>query len=176
LNNRYKIVLAGLLIIFIGLSLPQRFSMPVEGATKSDYNKDTFWFYPWGNSVTHKGVDIFAREGTILKSSTYGLILFSGTIRVGGNVVLILGPKWRLHYYAHLGNLKASSFSWVSREEAIGIIGSTGNAKGKAPHLHYEIVTPIPHFWRIDSDKQGWMKMFYLNPLEYLNSELESDR
>jgi murein DD-endopeptidase MepM/ murein hydrolase activator NlpD len=76
--------------------------MPVEGATKSDYNKDTFWFYPWGKSVTHKGVDIFAKEGTNVKSSTWGIVLYSGKIEVGGNVVLILGPKWRLHYYAHL--------------------------------------------------------------------------
>ena len=165
----YKIGLTVLLIIAIGLILPQRFSMPVEGATKSDYNKDTFWYYPWGKSVTHKGVDIFAGEGTNVKSSTYGLVLFSVNTKIGGNVVLILGSKWRLHYYAHLRDLKISTLSWASREEIIGTVGSTGNAKGKAPHLHYSIVTPIPYFWRIDSDKQGWKKMFYLNPLDYLN-------
>lgn len=145
--------------------------MPVEGATKSDYNKDTFWYYPWGKSVTHKGVDIFAREGTTLKSSTCGLVLYSGNVSIGGNVVLILGPKWRLHYYAHLKDLKTSTFSWTNREELIGTVGSSGNAKGKAPHLHYSIVTPIPYFWRIDTDKQGWKKMFYLNPLDYLDQE-----
>ena len=37
------------LIIAIGLSVPQKLSMPVDGATKVDYNKDTFWHYPWGN-------------------------------------------------------------------------------------------------------------------------------
>lgn len=171
LKKRYKLGFILLLIIIIGLLLPQRLSMPVEGATKSDYNKDTFWFYPWGKSVTHKGVDIFAKEGTAVISATSGLVLYSGNINIGGNVVLILGPKWRLHYYAHLQQLKTSTLSWASREKVIGTVGSSGNAKGKAPHLHYSIVTPIPYFWRIDSDRQGWKKMFYLNPLNYLHNE-----
>lgn len=142
--------------------------MPVEGATKADYNKDTFWYYPWAKSGTHKGVDIFAEEGTNLKSSTSGLVLFAGEIKVGGNVILIFGPKWRLHYYAHLKEIKTSSFSWTNRDEIIGTVGSSGNAKGKPAHLHYSIVTPVPYIWRIDKDRQGWKKMFYLNPIDYL--------
>ncbi len=145
--------------------------MPVEGATKADYNKDTFWYYPWGKSVTHKGVDIFANEGTNLKSSTSGLVLFAGKIKVGGNVVLILGPKWRFHYYAHLKDIKTSSLTWISREKTIGTVGSSGNAKGKPAHLHYSILTPIPYVWRIDNDRQGWKKMFYLNPIDYLTKK-----
>lgn len=166
-NHKIKIIL--LFIIIAGFLVPQRFSMPVERATKADYNKDTFWYYPWGKSVTHKGVDIFAKDGTNIKSATLGLVLYSGKIKVGGNIVLILGPKWRLHYYAHLKDLKTSTLSWANREEIIGTAGSSGNAKGKAPHLHYSIVTPIPYIWRIDKDRQGWKKIFYLNPLDYLN-------
>jgi len=145
--------------------------MPVEGATKHDYNKDTFWYYPWGKSVTHKGVDIFAKEGTKLKSATPGLILYSGKLEIGGKVVLILGPKWRLHYYAHLKELKTTTLSWTKINEIIGTVGSSGNAKGKEPHLHYSILTPIPYIWRIDTDRQGWKKMFYLNPLDYLSKK-----
>ena len=145
--------------------------MPVEGATKADYNKDTFWYYPWGKSVTHKGVDIFAKEGTNLKSSTFGLVLFAGEIKVGGNVILILGPKWRIHYYAHLKDIKISSLTWTNREKIIGTIGSSGNAKGKPAHLHYSILTTIPYIWRIDRDRQGWKKMFYLNPIDYLTEK-----
>ncbi len=144
--------------------------MPVKGATESDYNKDTFWYYPWGKSITHKGVDIFADEGTELMSSTIGFVLYSGKIKVGGNVVFILGPKWRMHYYAHLKDLKISSLTWVSREEVIGTVGSSGNAYGKAPHLHYSIVTIIPYIWRVDKARQGWKKMFYLNPIDYLSN------
>ncbi|HBH06560.1 MAG TPA: M23 family peptidase [Flavobacteriales bacterium] len=143
--------------------------MPVQGATKADYNPESFWYYPWGKSVTHKGVDIFASEGTMLKSATWGVVLFSGSISVGGNVVLILGPKLRIHYYAHLEEIKTNSFSIVNKKEIIGSVGSSGNAQGKPAHLHYSIVTIFPYVWRIDSDRQGWKKMFYLNPIAYLD-------
>jgi len=147
--------------------IPQNLKMPVKGATKSDYNPKSFWYYPWGKSVTHKGVDIFAKKGTAINSSTSGLVLYVGEISMGGKFVLVLGPKWRLHYYAHLNELKTSSFSFVNKNSTLGTVGTSGNAVGKPPHLHYSILTIIPYVWRIDSDKQGWRKMFYLNPMEY---------
>lgn len=156
-------------ILILGLFLPQNFSMPVEGATNSDFNPKSFWYYPWGKSVTHKGIDIFAKKGTNLNSSVTGLVLYAGNIKMGGNVVVLLGPKWRIHYFAHLNELKTETLSWVNREELIGTVGVSGNAAGKSPHLHYAIVTLIPYPWRIDSDRQGWKKMFYLNPIDYLN-------
>lgn len=155
----------------LGLLIPQHLKMPVKGATKADYNPQSFWYYPWGKSVTHKGVDIFAEKGTEIHSATHGFVLYCGEIKMGGKVVLVLGPKWRLHYYAHLEELKTSSFSWVSNQTTIGTVGASGNAAGKPPHLHYSVVTTIPYFWRIDSDRQGWKKMFYLNPIDYLNVE-----
>ena len=168
MKKKHKIGLFIFLIIAIGLSVPQKLSMPVDGATKVDYNKDTFWYYPLGKSVTHKGIDIFANEGTDLKSATYGIVLFVGEIKVGGNIILILGPKWRIHYYAHLKDMKTSSMSWVPRGKIIGSVGSSGNAKGKSPHVHYFILTPIPYLWRFDDDRQGWKKIFYLNLIDYL--------
>ncbi|NEQ53840.1 MAG: M23 family metallopeptidase [Leptolyngbya sp. SIO3F4] len=142
--------------------------MPVVGATSSDYHPDSFWYYPWGKSVTHKGIDVFAPHGTDIHSSTIGVVLYVGEIKMGGKFALILGPKWRLHYYAHLDALTTSSFSLVDKETKIGTVGDSGNAKGKSPHLHYSIVTMIPYPWRIDSDRQGWKKMFYLDPTDYL--------
>ncbi|MGG6230435.1 M23 family metallopeptidase [Tenacibaculum sp. SDUM215027] len=163
-----KSLLILLATLLAGFLIPQDLKMPVNGATKSDYNSKSFWYYPWGKSVTHKGVDIFAKKNTKITSSTYGLVLFSGKIRMGGNIVLVLGPKWRLHYYAHLENVKTSSLTFVNKSSLIGTVGTSGNAAGKAPHLHYSIFTLIPYIWRIDSDKQGWKKMFYLNPFNYL--------
>jgi peptidoglycan LD-endopeptidase LytH len=171
LTKRKKIGLFFLTIIIIGLILPQKFSMPVDGATTADYNRQSFWYYPWGKSVTHKGVDIFSKEGINVRSSTSGLVIFCGQIKIGGNIVLILGPKWRLHYYAHLKDINTSFFSWADRNEIIGTVGSTGNAVGKTPHLHYAIVTLIPYLWRIDTDRQGWKKIFYLNPIDYFETK-----
>ena len=159
-----------MIIIVIGFIIPQNISMPVAGATKADYNAKSFWYYPWGKSGTHKGVDIFAREGTEVRSATSGLVIYCGQLARGGNVVLVLGAKWRFHYYAHLQEIKTSVFSWADKGESIGTVGTTGNAVGKAPHLHYSIATPIPYFWRIDNDPQSWKKMFYLNPIEYLEN------
>lgn len=166
---RKKIFLVVIVIAVVGLILPQNFSMPVDGATKNSYNPKSFWYYPWGKSGTHKGVDVFAKEGTNVSSSVSGIVIYTGEISMGGNVVLLLGPKWRLHYYAHLKEIKTSVFSWAGRGEVIGSVGTTGNAKGKPPHLHYAIVTLIPYLWQIDFDHQGWKKMFYLNPVNFLN-------
>ena len=160
-----------LLLVVIGFLIPQNLKMPVQGATKADYNAKSFWYYPWGKSGTHKGVDIFAVEGTQVNAATKGLVLYVGNIKYGGNVVFILGPKWRLHYYAHLKEIRTSSFSMVTNHTQIGTVGSSGNAKGKQAHLHYSIATIIPYFWRIDFSHQGWKKMFYLNPIYYIEKK-----
>lgn len=163
-----KKLLILLIILLTGFLIPQNLKIPVNGATKSDYNPKSFWYYPWGKSVTHKGVDIFAKKNTKITSSIYGLVLFSGKISMGGNIVVILGPKWRLHYYAHLEEAKTTSLTFVNNNSEIGTVGTSGNAVGKAPHLHYSILSLIPYVWKIDSDRQGWKKMFYLNPIDYL--------
>lgn len=165
-----KIGLTLLIIIVIGFILPQKFSMPVSSATKSDYNQKSFWYYPWGRSGTHKGVDIFAKEGTLVRSSTSGLVILRGTYGMGGKAVVVLGSKWRFHYYAHLKDINTSIYSWAGRGKVIGTVGRTGNAANSPPHLHYSIITAVPYVWRIDKDRQGWKKMFFLNPINYLQT------
>lgn len=166
-----KIIISAFLIIVVaGFMIPQEISMPVEGALASDYHPNSFWHYPWGKSVTHKGVDIFAKAGTSLNSATNGLVIYKGHIGMGGNIILILDPKWRLHYYAHLEDISITPLSLVTTGEKIGSVGDSGNAKGKPPHLHYSIMSLIPYPWLIDSDRQGWKKMFYLNPISYIEN------
>ncbi len=97
------------IVLLGGLLIPQRMVMPVRGATSADYNVKSFWFYPWGRSVTHKGVDIFAKSGTQIVAATGGWVIYRGEVELGGKVVLVLGPKWRLHYYAHLDQITASA-------------------------------------------------------------------
>ena len=164
MRKRTTITLVLLAIVAFGLLLPQRAMIPVQGADSGSYHPDSFWYYPWGRSVTHKGVDIFARKGTPVLAGTSGLVLYRGHLRMGGNVLFVLGPKWRMHYYAHLDSLHAPLFAFVDRGAVIGTVGATGNAAGKPAHLHYSILTPIPYPWRMDSDRQGWKKAFYLDP------------
>jgi murein DD-endopeptidase MepM/ murein hydrolase activator NlpD len=164
-----KIMLVITAIAVIGFLIPENFDNPVEGANRNSYNQESFWYYPWGKSVTHKGVDIFARRGTSVHSSTYGIVLITSQEEVAGNYVVVLGPKWRLHCYLHLDTILTKPLRGVGHKTLIGKVGDTGNAKGKPCHLHYGIATVIPYPWRIDHDRQAWKKMFFLNPIEYLN-------
>lgn len=159
-----------IIVVVIGYLLPQGYRMPVDKAPRNSYEQNSYWYYPWGKSITHKGVDIFAKKGTKVCAATSGIVLFQGEINRGGKVVLVLGPKCRLHYYAHLESIHTSTCALVSRQTEIGRVGNTGNAKGKPPHLHYAILTLFPYIWRIDNSVQGWKKMFYLNPIEFLNT------
>jgi len=95
---------------------------------------------------------------------------------MGGKVLLMLGPKWRLHYFAHLDNYSALPGQPVLPGAPLGTVGSTGNAKGKPPHLHYSIVTLLPYPWRWDTSTQGWKKMFYLDPTPMLNEAAVDSR
>ncbi|OZG73550.1 hypothetical protein BTA51_11135 [Hahella sp. CCB-MM4] len=158
-------------VLMIGFMLPERISMPVSGASQSDWNSDTFWYEPWGKSIVHKGIDIFGTKGTPVVSAVDGLVIYAGNIKMGGNVVVILGPKWRFHYFAHLQSVETSTLTPLKTGSLIGILGDSGNAKGKPPHLHYSIVRMIPAPWAIDSATQGYKKAFYIDPGAFLTDQ-----
>lgn len=164
-------MLSLLAVLALGFLVPERLVIPVEGATTSDWNDATFWYEPWGASGVHKGIDIFAPEGKHVLAASGGLVTFSGNNSRGGNVILVLGPKWRLHYYAHLEASTASFGEYVSRGEAIGLVGDSGNASGKQSHLHYVILSIFPYPWLMDTQTQGWKKMFYLDPNRKLRAQ-----
>ena len=73
------------------------------------------------------------------------MVVFTGKNGAGGNVVLVLGPKWRFHYYAHLQHIETSLFSPVGKGEKIGTVGKNGNAAHTPAHLHYAVITAIPY-------------------------------
>ena len=170
MRKSIKIIMLGIVIIAIaGFVVPQDLRMPVAGANANSYNHETFWYEGWGSSVVHKGVDIFAKRGTPIHSSTLGIVVAASEGGKGGKYVVILGPKWRLHYYAHLDEITTKPFTLVSHDTVIGTVGNTGNAATTPAHLHYSIATLVPYPWRIDDAPLGWQKMFYLNPIEYLD-------
>ena len=167
-----KILLRMLLIIVaiivIGLLIPQNLKMPVVGADNNSYNHETFWYEGWGTSIVHKGIDVFAKKGTSVHSATKGIVLITTEYGKGGKFVLVLGPKWRLHYYAHLDEIKTKRFAFVTQDTEIVTVGNSGNAINTPAHLHYGIGTLVLYPWRIDRSPLGYQKMFYLNPIDYL--------
>jgi murein DD-endopeptidase MepM/ murein hydrolase activator NlpD len=163
-----RIVLVVAAIVLLGLIIPQNLKMPVVGADSNSYNHKTFWYEGWGTSIVHKGIDVFAKRGTRVNSATWGIVLLATEYGKGGKFIVVLGPKWRLHYYAHLDEIKTQPFAFVTQDTEIGTVGNTGNAITTPAHLHYGIGTLIPYLWRIDDAPLGWQKMFYLNPIDYL--------
>ena len=158
-----------LAITLIGFFLPESdWVIPVAGENTSSWDSNSFWAYPWGVSGTHKGIDIFAPKHQAVISPTYGLVLYTDSLPRGGNVVYLLTPKWRIHYFAHLHSIETEVLSLVKTTDLLGTVGNTGNAQNRPSHLHYSIYTPFPHFWLIDNDPQGWKKMFYYDPNEEL--------
>lgn len=155
-------------IVVVGLLMPQNLQMPVVGADDNSYNHETFWYEGWGTSIVHKGIDVFAKRGTSVHSATIGIVLLTAEYGKGGKFVIVLGPKWRLHYYAHLDEIRTKPFVLVDHNTEIGTVGNTGNAATTPSHLHYGIGTLIPYPWRIDDAPLGHQKAFYLNPIDYL--------
>jgi peptidoglycan LD-endopeptidase LytH len=164
------VLLAFLTLCLVGLVLPEgERRIPVIGASVKDWNPHSFWYHPWGRSGVHKGIDIFAKEGTPVIAATSGLVIYSGTAELGGNVVLILGSKWRFFYYAHLQDITTCAGQWHNAGEAVGTVGSTGNAAGKPPHLHFSISALFPLLSQYDSSvPQAWKRLFYIDPNLFL--------
>ena len=74
-----------------------------------------------------------------------------GTNGLGGNVVWVGRPLSReSHYYAHLDTQLVTEGTRVAAGDPLGTVGSTGNAAGGPPHLHFGIysgapVDPLPY-------------------------------
>lgn len=152
------------MVLLAGLLLPAKPIIPVAKATAGDWNHQTYWHEPWGASGVHKGIDVFSKHGQDALAATSGVVIAVQDLRLGGKTLTILGPKWRVHYYAHLSQQTVHVGQFVRQGQAVGKVGTSGNAAGKAPHLHYAIVTLVPYPWRISGARQGWKKAFFLNP------------
>ncbi|MGY4515852.1 murein DD-endopeptidase MepM/ murein hydrolase activator NlpD [Lysobacter sp. HA18] len=121
--------------------VPTHLPVPVQGVAARGI-ADT-WAAPRGRDRHHEGVDIFAKRGTTVTSTTRGLVVAIRDQGLGGRQVWVLGPAGERHYYAHLDGwapgLKEGDV--VMPGTALGIVGDTGNARGTPPHLHYGIYT-----------------------------------
>lgn len=114
---------------------------PFPVAGKANFSHD--WGFPrWTPTPhLHKGTDIFAAFGTPIVTSEAGRVIRMGAAGAGGLSVWVRGDSGMAYYYAHLQNwAKGLSVDQrVERGEVIGFVGDTGNARGGAPHLHFEL-------------------------------------
>ena len=159
-----KVAMVLVAFLVINLLLPTKIKNPVAGCGKESYNPRSFW-HPWGDH-NHRGIDIFARKGTVVHPAIGGIVV--ATFRnkgAGGNSVLVFSSGLRIHYYAHLSEIDTHVGAIVTQKSVIGKVGNTGNAKGKPHHLHYSISSIIPQGdWRWDPR----LIVFFMNPIKEL--------
>lgn len=122
---------------------------PVQG----DHQFSDGWGQPREGGRRHLGVDIFAARGTPVVANVGGTTRHS-IGAVAGNGYYLDGDDGNTYYGAHLDTLAPAGR--VERGAVVGTVGTTGNAKGSTPHLHFELkpgggpsVNPYPtlHQW-----------------------------
>jgi murein DD-endopeptidase MepM/ murein hydrolase activator NlpD len=89
----------------------------------------------------HHGVDIFAPLGAPVLAVADGTLFRVGWNDVGGNRLWLRDGAGNEFYYAHL-----SAYSPLAQEgrqvragDVVGFVGTTGDAAGTPPHLHFEV-------------------------------------
>jgi murein DD-endopeptidase MepM/ murein hydrolase activator NlpD len=107
---------------------------PVNGKPRSFSND---WGAARDGARQHMGNDVFAKKGTPVIAPVAGRVEWrSGA--VGGIAFYLHGIDGVTYYGAHLDGQVAKA-GQVKAGQQIGTVGNTGNAKGGASHLHFEI-------------------------------------
>ena len=110
------------------------FIKPIEGIISSGFGARESEY----QNVTgyHKGIDIAANSGTPIKASMEGIVEeissqgdYGNHLKIRNNNVVTL--------YAHCSKVYVQEGQFVSQNQEIASVGSTGNSTG--PHLHFEI-------------------------------------
>ncbi len=115
---------------------------PAQSYSCSGRNPGLTW--PESGTITstfgnHNGIDIAAPAGTRLAAAQSGWIVFAGYTSDGlGNAVYIDHGNGFVTVYGHLQSIAVSTGQRVSKGQAIGAEGSTGNSTG--PHVHFMVI------------------------------------
>jgi murein DD-endopeptidase MepM/ murein hydrolase activator NlpD len=89
----------------------------------------------------HHGNDIFAPAGAPILAVTDGTLFLVGWNDIGGNRLWLRDTEGNEFYYAHLSAFSPLAYngSRVRAGDVIGFVGTSGDAIGTPPHLHFEI-------------------------------------
>lgn len=114
-------------------------ALPVDGPITSTvgWRMDPFGS---GNYSFHRGIDIAVAEGTPVRATRAGRIVFSGRHGDYGNTIIIEHDGGARTLYAHNKALSAQVGQLLSAGAVIALSGSSGRSTG--PHVHYEELPP----------------------------------
>ena len=118
------------------LFFKEKFIMPVEGIISGVYGSQRIlngkprW--------PHYGIDIAAKQGTMIKSSGSGVVTMAedDLYYTGGTIIMDHGHGIST-IYSHLENVLVSVGDQINQGDVIGTVGSTGRSTG--PHLDFRI-------------------------------------
>lgn len=97
---------------------------------------------PQGQWEFHKGVDMAAHRGTLVKSVAAGVVEQAEYVSGYGNTVLVAHDSVYKTRYAHLDSIAVAVGTSLQEGENVGKVGDTGFTRktGKdASHLHLEV-------------------------------------
>ena len=123
--------------------------LPVEGVDRKDLRNT---FADARGSRTHEALDILAPRGTKVRAVEDGRVQKLFTSKAGGLTIYEFDPTQTFaYYYAHLDRYAPGMREGLAlrRGDAIGVVGTTGNAPENTPHLHFAIL-------KLDPDKRWW--------------------
>jgi murein DD-endopeptidase MepM/ murein hydrolase activator NlpD len=129
---------------------PSQLTVPVQGVARASLRSS--WGDPRSGHRRHQGIDIFAHRGTPVIAASDGEVVRVGHDRLGGNVVWVAGGGARLYYYAHLDAFRPglAKGQTVRAGTPLGRVGTTGNARGTPPHLHFGVYPASHAFLAVD--------------------------
>lgn len=110
---------------------------PVGGY--ANYSHD-WWFPRFGPGWRlHQGTDIFAATGTPVRAPATGVIRWGGG-GLGGIAAYVVQADGTYFYLAHLDRRPPGQRDGqaVQVGDTVGYVGTSGNAEGGTPHLHFE--------------------------------------
>lgn len=107
-----------------------KFQWPVPGgAVTSPFGKR--------DSGHHDGIDVQAPSGTAVRAAREGRVLYSGSLRGYGNLVIVDHGGGFATVYAHNQRNLFRVGQRVRTGQTIALLGATGQVSG--PHLHFEL-------------------------------------
>lgn len=114
---------------------PGNFVCPVDGPNSFTDS--------WGDRRSggrrHEGVDLFAARGTPVAAVVDGTLTVDSS-SLGGKSLYLRGGDGHEYFYAHLDRYaNISSGQRVAVGSHVAYVGNSGNARGGAYHLHFEI-------------------------------------
>ena len=113
-----------------------KFIMPVEGIISGVYGSQRI--LNGKPKWPHYGIDIAAKQGTMIKSSGAGIVTMAedDLYYTGGTIIMDHGHGIST-IYSHLENILVSVGDKINQGDIIGTVGSTGRSTG--PHLDFRI-------------------------------------